>query len=426
MKKNMLPFMGIAFIVAIICTGVWYGLLAGKLRSSNEVPVPGHAIVVAARDLDRGTVIQSSDLRVSEIQGALSGSFSKPQDVAGATLLTAMKVNEPLLEERVALRISDAERARGPVPTGMRAVTMHIYQSESVLSLLRPGSRVDLQAVTDRNGGAELRTMLENVQILSVSSADGNGNRPPGAVVTVLIRAQDADPVALADAGTRIRLALRNPMDEDTRPRRAITLAALFSDSNKLAVDVPQSTHSASAAVWDHPVQLHIRVLSVSDAALEQLRARTSQVTPDGIGSDKAWRVSAFKASDDAMRLVRGLEQQHQLEVVAGEKLMAGIGRSVSYQAGAKPGNLQLRLSPTWLATNKLTLQVNPQVGAATGSAIQLPDLSSFLIQSQAEDLGARLFPGHSWEHQHLVIFVTTHAIEQSSAVALAGAQRGR
>jgi flagella basal body P-ring formation protein FlgA len=66
MKKNMVPLLGIAFIVAIISTGVFYGLFAGKLRSSSELP--SHGIVVAARDLDRGTVIQASDLRISEIK----------------------------------------------------------------------------------------------------------------------------------------------------------------------------------------------------------------------------------------------------------------------------------------------------------------------------------------------------------------------
>ena len=424
MKKNMVPLLGIAFIVAIVSTGVFYGLFAGKLRSSSELP--GHAIVVAARDLDRGTVLQSSDLRVSEIQGALAGSFSKPEDASGDTLLTAMKANEPLLEERVTPRISESARAAGPVPNGMRAITMHIFQSESVLGMLRAGSRVDLQAVSDKNAGTELRTVLENVRVLEVSPADANGNRPAGAAVTVLISARDADMVALADAGSRIRLALRNPMDEETTPRRSISLAGLFSASNKPVIDVAEPTHAANAAGWDHPVQLHVRVLSVSDAGLEQLRAHSSEVT-----SDDGWRLAAFRPSDDATSFVRSLERKHQLEVVSGERLMAGIGRSISYHAGAKPDNLRVEFSPAWLASDKLTLRVNPRMGASNGPEAQLPSLSSFLIESRgngpdAEKLAARLFPRRSWEHKHLAIFVSARAIEQSSSVALANAHRGR
>lgn len=226
MKKNMVPLLGIAFVVAIISTGVFYGLFAGKLRSSTEVP--GHPIVVAARDLGRGTVLQPGDLRVAELEGVISGSFSKADDAVGATLLTPVQANEPLLEERVTPRPSDAERAGGLVPKGMRAMTVHVSQSESLLSLLRPGSHVDLEAVTDKNGG-ELRTVLENIEVLAAGQADGN--HP--ANVTVLIRAQDADVMALADAASRVRVALRNPADKENSRHHALTLQTLFSGGNQ-------------------------------------------------------------------------------------------------------------------------------------------------------------------------------------------------
>jgi Flp pilus assembly protein CpaB len=227
MKKNMVPLLGIAFVVAIISTGVFYGLFAGKLRSSTEIP--GHPIVVASRDLDRGTVLQPRDLRVTELEGVLSGSFAKIDDAAGATLLTPVKANEPLLEERVSPRLIDGERAGGVVPKGMRAMTVHVTESESLLKLLRPGSRVDLQAVTNRNGGAQLRTVLENVQVLEAGAADAN--HP--ANVTVLIRAQDSDLVALADAASRVRVALRNPADKENSTHRALSLQALFSTGSR-------------------------------------------------------------------------------------------------------------------------------------------------------------------------------------------------
>lgn len=227
MKKNMVPLLGIAFVVAIISTGVFYGLFAGKLRSSTEMP--GHPIVVAARDLDRGTVLQPADLRVTDAEGVISGTFSKPEDAAGATLLAPVKANEPLLLERVSPPLSQAERAGGPVPDGMRAVTLHVTQSETLVSLLRPGSRVDLQAVSERSGGAVLRTVLENVQVLAAAQSDAN--HP--AEVTVLVRARDADVVALADAGSRMRVALRNPADKENSRHRALTLQALFSGGSQ-------------------------------------------------------------------------------------------------------------------------------------------------------------------------------------------------
>jgi Flp pilus assembly protein CpaB len=428
MKRNMVPLLGIAFVVAIISTGVFYGLFAGKLRSSSELP--GHAIVVAARDLDRGTVIQRSDLRVSEVQGVLGGSFSKPEQAAGGTLLTSMKANEPLLEDRVSQPVSQVGGAGGRVPAGMRAVTMHIFESESVLNMLRPGSRVDLQAVSEKNGTAELRTVLENVEVLSVVAPDPNGNRPAGAV-TVLLRAQDSDMVALADAGSRIRLALRNPMDQETTPRHALTLSALFSGRNEPEADGPETTRPATAASWNHPIRLHVWVLEATDAGLEALRSRSAEVAP----SDDSWRVTAFSSGDEAAQLVHRLEQKQQLEVVSSERLMAGVGRPISYRAGAKPYQLRVQFSPEWLPTGQLALRVKPQIAVPnSGTAPKkyeagLPGTSSFLVQGfvndpPGQDSPARLFPGRSWEHKHLVIFVSTQTIPQTSPLSVARTER--
>ena len=222
MKRNIVPLLGIAVVVAILSTGVFYGLFAGKLRSASP-EASGQAIVVAARDLDRGTVLQASDLKVSQFKGTLAGSFSSPAQLTGATLVEAVKQNEPLLEERVVSKVPGPGSAGSSVPTGLRAVSIRVSESDGLIGLLRPGARVDLQAVQDRNGGLELRTILQNVEVVAVSpqTQPAGGNRGPVSIVTVLARPEEADVVALADSGTRLRLSLRNPLDSGAEPRRA-------------------------------------------------------------------------------------------------------------------------------------------------------------------------------------------------------------
>ncbi len=235
MKRNMVPLLGIAFVAAIICTGIYYGLFAGKLRSSSEIP--GHSVVVASRDMDRGTVVQASDLRISEAPGVLTGSFSKVDEAVGATLLTPLKTNEPLLGERVVSRVSPAgQSASGMVPSGMRAVSIRVSQSDGLLNALRPGAHVDLQAISEReNNQVMLRNILQNVEVLSVSPEDANSNRAAGAIVTVLTNAQDADVVALSDAGGKVRVALRNPFDAGTNLPHAMALASIYSNQTNPA-----------------------------------------------------------------------------------------------------------------------------------------------------------------------------------------------
>ena len=160
--------------------------------------------------------------------------------------------------------------------------------------------------------------------------------------------------VALADAGSRIRLALRNPMDQETTPRHALTLSALFSGRNEPEADGPETTRPATAASWNHPIRLHVWVLEATDAGLEALRSRSAEVAP----SDDSWRVTAFSSGDEAAQLVHRLEQKQQLEVVSSERLMAGVGRPISYRAGAKPYQLRVQFSPEWLPTGQLALRV--------------------------------------------------------------------
>src|SRR5579863_5325496 len=120
MKRNMVPLVGIALVVAIISTGVFYGLFAGRLRSSTG-EMTEHPIMVAAKELNRGAVLGPGDVRVSHVGGALSGSFGTSKDVVGATLLASVKENEPLLEDRLARRAGSPGSAGKMVPSGMRA-----------------------------------------------------------------------------------------------------------------------------------------------------------------------------------------------------------------------------------------------------------------------------------------------------------------
>jgi Flp pilus assembly protein CpaB len=456
MKKNMVPLLGIAFVVAIISTGIFYGLFAGKLRSSSDIP--GHSVVVAARDLDRGTVIQASDLRVSETPGTLTGSFSKPEEAVGATLLTPLKTNEPLLAERVVSRVPSAGgSSSGMVPPGMRAISIRVSDSDGLLSALRPGAHVDLQAISLRvNNQVDLRNILQNVEVLEVTPQDPNSNRSAGAIVTVLTRASDADAVALSDAGGKIRVTLRNPFDEGTTQPHAMALASIYSNqtspaaltaqisSTQISSTRPSQTEPASSGpspastiasgdAWEHPIQLHVQVLNVSDAAFAELGSRLGSQSTAG-SPDAAWQVGSFGSSEDAAKLIQSLRQKKELEVVSSERLMAGVGRPISYRAGAAPYHLRVQFLPELAPGGTVSLRVKPEISAPGGSGVAsskydagLPANSNFLVENSSKDHAPeRLFPGQSWEQRHLVIFVTAYSIQRSSAVAVARTGRGR
>ena len=428
MKRNIVPLLGIAVVVAILSTGVFYGLFAGKLRSASP-DAAGQPIVVAARDLDRGTVLEASDLKVSLFKGALGGSFSNPAQLAGATVIDAIKQNEPVLEERVISKVPRAGSAGNSVPAGQRAVSIRVSESDGLVGLLRPGTRVDLQAIQERNGGLELRTILQNVEVVAVSpQPQPGGNRGPVSIVTVLTRPEDADVLALADSGGRIRLSLRNPLDTGTAPRRALTLGSLFQAGNATSI----SASTLGAAADTRSLDLDLQVLRATPAAVSQLESKLARPA-----SGTALEAVSFASGADSRVLIKKLVGDRQLEILSERNLSAAPGRPARFYTGPASARLGITFFTEPGKDGKLNLRVQPGISSQNKAAMEthlldagLPATGSFLVSGLANDPGdrdllERLYPGHSWNDGRLVIVINSRAgsARELSAVR---SQRGR
>lgn len=229
MKKNsMLKLLGIALVVAIISTGVFYGLFVSKLSSSVG---SGKTLVVAAKEIKAGRVLAPEDLKMIPWPGDSlpNGAADSVEQVAGKTVMETLTQGEPILNSHLA----SADGAGGfGIPSGMRAVSVHVTDSTGVVSLLRTGQKVDVQVFVAKKGAPGdplLRTAVENLQVLSVTpqpEQSSQGNNLP--VVTLLAGPSEADILALADSGARVRLTLRNPLDDATRKRDPLTLDSLM------------------------------------------------------------------------------------------------------------------------------------------------------------------------------------------------------
>jgi Flp pilus assembly protein CpaB len=111
-----------------------------------------------------------------------------------------------------------------------------VTDSTGVLALLKSGQKVDVQVVVGRGTGkdatTEVRTALEGLSVLTVTpqpEQSSQGQMLP--VVTLLAKPGDADVLALADSGARVRMTLRNPLDGATRSRSTMTLGAVMRGS---------------------------------------------------------------------------------------------------------------------------------------------------------------------------------------------------
>ena len=241
MKKNdVVKFMGVALVVAIIATGLFYGLFVNKLSSNAG---NGNTLVVAAKALKAGTVLQATDVKTIPWPAAElpKGNFGKVEEVLGSTVFDTIGDGEPVS----GFRLASAQSAGGAgVPSGMRAVSVHVTDSTGVLGLLRTGQKVDVQVVHGKVPDISIRTVLENLSVLSVipqTELTSQGVNLP--VVTLLATPPEADILAASDAGARVRLTLRNPLDVETRMRSPLTVDGVMRPSGASA---PASTASLS------------------------------------------------------------------------------------------------------------------------------------------------------------------------------------
>ncbi len=226
-KNNLYKLLGIAFVVAIISTGIFYGLFVSKMSSSTG---SGKMLVVAAKTLKAGTVLQSADVKLIPwpAQQLPKGAFERVEQVAGDTVFDPINEDEPVFAAHLA---TDKTAGGSGVPTGMRAVSVHVTDSTGIMLLLRGGQRVDVQVVVGRGDNKEtvVRTALENLQVLSVGTAPEQSSQ--GAtlpVVTLLATPAAADVLAAADSGARVRLVLRNPLDQELNDRTSLSLGTVM------------------------------------------------------------------------------------------------------------------------------------------------------------------------------------------------------
>jgi len=156
------------------------------------------------------------------------GAFGSVGEVVGNTVFDTIGEDEPVL----ASRLASAHNGGTGVPNGMRAVSVHVTDSTGVLSLLHSGQKVDVQVVVGRGANGEattVRTALEDLQVLSVTpQAEQSSQGATLPVITLLADPHQADVLAAADSGARVRLTLRNPADDKKSTSAPLSLGSVM------------------------------------------------------------------------------------------------------------------------------------------------------------------------------------------------------
>ena len=255
MNKRLLSVLIFAFLVSAGASVALYQLIASRV-TVNAKP-PAAQVLVAARNLEIGTLIKDSDFKLSDWPGALpAGAILKKEEAVGRGVVIAVFADEPLIESRLAPKGAGAGLAAAIKP-GMRAVALHVSDINGLGGFVTPGMHVDvLISGTPPNNpnpgaGAVSKTLLQNVEVLSAGQniqKDAEGKPIVVGLVNVLVTPEQAEILSLATNDTRIQLVLRNPIDSQVTKTKGAWLQELYTGAAPAAVASPRRVRPVRTA----------------------------------------------------------------------------------------------------------------------------------------------------------------------------------
>ncbi|HEV3475462.1 MAG TPA: Flp pilus assembly protein CpaB [Actinomycetota bacterium] len=195
----------LSLLVAAVSTVALQDYLA-RLEAEARAAGPGIPMVVAATNVPRGTLLQSSMLSVEAVPDRYRppGALSDPQEAIGKTAGSDLVAGD-------AVTVSRLTPPGGPVaslvPPGLRAVPV---TGDLPPGSLTPGDRVDVMA-TFAGGQPHTETVAGAAEVLRVLPPPIAGE--PGTTVVLLVHPELAERLAYARTFADLSMAVASPSD---------------------------------------------------------------------------------------------------------------------------------------------------------------------------------------------------------------------
>lgn len=286
MNRRLSTILLLAFLVATVCSYFVYRVAAKQMR--NPAKPPTSKVLVAAHDLQIGTVIKDADLTNGEWVGTPpKGTLAAKDAVVGRGVVSAVYQGEPILDERLAPAGSGGGLA-ATIKPGMRACAVRVDEVVGVAGFVTPGMRVDVLISgtapgTTATDGPRVKTLLQNIEVLSAGSniqKDNEGKPVQVPVVNLLVTPEQAEVLSLASSQTRIQLVLRNPLDTETAKTTGTAVANLFSGQatpQPKPVVARKAAPAAAPPAKPAPQVLLVQVLNGSKRSEEKFTSTDHQ-----------------------------------------------------------------------------------------------------------------------------------------------------
>ncbi len=179
-------------------------------------------ILVALSDIDIGTKLDAQNVKLEDWPKAKipEGAVRRIEDVKDKFSNARFFKGEALHISKIADTLSNIAIK---VPAGYRAMPVKVDE-DTVLKAISPGDRVDVMVFLRRNGQDIVETgaftILKNVRVFAVNSnteraSDAKGEATSFKTVSLLVKPEHAQELAVAGQMGKIMLTLRRPDEKD-------------------------------------------------------------------------------------------------------------------------------------------------------------------------------------------------------------------
>ena len=232
-QKRLVVGLLVALVFGLVAARYVYVQLRTAKMAAVKPPAPTGRIVVAAKRIELGQRLTSSDLREITWPDATrpAGSFTRISDCLDRALITPVVENELILEEKLAPKEAGGGLAVA-IPEGTRGISVRVDDVVAVAGFVVPGTMVDVLGTGQTtNGDSITRTILQDLRVLAVgqkTEPDREGKPQTYTVVTLLVTPEEAEKVTMASTEGKIHLALRNTIDTKEVNPPPVSRTSLF------------------------------------------------------------------------------------------------------------------------------------------------------------------------------------------------------
>lgn len=212
-----------ALLIAIVTAFMARSLMSTESKTQPATvarPVTEQKVLVAARPLPAGRILQADDLKwqpwpedaLNEAY-VIKGSSSK-SDMTGKVVRTAFLAGQPLTRNAI-VGPEDRGFLAAVLQPGMRAITVAISPTSSVAGFIFPGDRVDLVVSHEvERGDTRLKvseTVIRNVRVLAIDQSISNesGQAKVGSTATLEVTPKQVEKINVMEQLGELSLSLR-------------------------------------------------------------------------------------------------------------------------------------------------------------------------------------------------------------------------